>query len=119
MFGWTTTADPAPAEDGNQVNENQGLNHRNTRRERELLRDIQNMSNKCVELTIDLHNKKTLMESFTGKTNSIKMKSLAKESTILAKERDRMMHNAKAATWKLQEVRSANVIFFKFDGGTL
>jgi hypothetical protein len=62
------------------------------------------MSDKCVELQL-LHNEQTqLVESLTNKSGSLQKKRLAQEAVALRKERDRMIHNAKAAMWKLQEV---------------
>jgi hypothetical protein len=86
---------------------------RNTRGERELQRDLQNMANKCVELQMELNEQRQLMEALTNKTTTLKMKKLSQECLNLAKERDRMMHNAKAATWKLQELHVVNKLLSK------
>jgi hypothetical protein len=86
---------------------------RNTRRERELQRDLQNMANKCVELQMELNQQRELIDSLTHKASTLKMKQLSQEALSLAKERDRMMHNAKAATWKLQELHVVNKILSK------
>jgi hypothetical protein len=63
------------------------------------------MGNKVVELQIELQQTKLLMESICSRNGDLQKKKLAQEAIVLAKERDRMMHNAKAAAWKLQEVR--------------
>lgn len=86
---------------------------RNTRGERELQRDLQNMANKCVELQMQLNDLRQKMTSLTNKSTSLKMKQLTQECLNLAKERDRVMHNAKAATWKLQELHVVNKLLSK------
>lgn len=89
------------------------LGVRNTRKERELQRDLQNMANKCVELQMELNEQRQLMDALTNKATTLKMKRLTQEALTLAKERDRMMHNAKAATWKLQELHVVNKLLSK------
>jgi hypothetical protein len=86
---------------------------RNTRRERELQRDLQDMANKCVELQMELNEQRQLMDALTNKSTTLKMKKVTQEALGLAKERDRMMHNAKAATWKLQELHVVNKLLSK------
>ncbi|KAI2506838.1 hypothetical protein MHU86_7623 [Fragilaria crotonensis] len=89
----------------------EGMRH--TRGERELLRDLQNMANKCVELQMELNQVRQFMDSLTNKSTTLKMKNLTQECLQLAKERDRVLHNAKAATWKLQELHVVNKLLVK------
>ena len=53
------------------------------------------------------------MDSLTNKSTTLKMKNLTQECLHLAKERDRVVHNAKAATWKLQELHVVNKLLVK------
>lgn len=80
-------------------------NARMTRREQELQRDLQNMANKCVDLQVELNEKKLMIGSICNRSGDLQKKKLVQETLTLAKERDRMIHHAKAAAWKLQEVR--------------
>lgn len=52
---------------------------------------------------MELNGQRNLVESFSNRSGP-NVKKLTREVVAITKERDRMMHNAKAATWKLQEV---------------
>ena len=86
---------------------------RNTRGERELVRDLQDMANKCVELQMELNHLRQFMHSLTSKSTTLKMKNLTRECVQLAKERDRAVHNVKATLWKLQELHVVNKLLVK------
>ena len=86
-------------------------NARMTRREQELQRDLQNMANKCVDLQVELNETKLMMGSICNRSGDLQKKKLVQETLTLAKERDRMIHHAKAAAWKLQEVRKVGELF--------
>lgn len=69
------------------------------------------MANKCVELQLELNEQRALVETLSNRPGTFQKKKLAQDLISIAKERDRMMHNAKAATWKLQEVRMMQLQF--------
>ena len=82
---------------------------RNTRREHELQRDLQNMANKCVELQVALNEQHQIIEGMSNRMNplgsvGLKKRKVSPEVIAITKERDRMMHNALTAAWKLHEV---------------
>jgi hypothetical protein len=106
LFGMVLPWKAKKEESVQEKYEPRASNTRNSRREQELQRDLKSMGNKVVELQIELQETKLLMDSICSRSGDLQKKKLAQEAISLAKERDRMMHNAKAAAWKLQEVRS-------------
>ena len=62
---------------------------------------------------MQLNDLRQMMASLTNKSTSLKMNRLSQECLSLAKERDRVLHNAKAATWKLQELHVVNKLLSK------
>jgi len=93
-------------------------NTRYTRREQELRRDLKNLANKCVDLQVSLNEQKLLMDSMCNRVGDLQRKKLAQEAIALAKERDRLMHNAKAAAWKLRELHVVNRLLSKQNAET-
>mmetsp|Transcript_5550 Transcript_5550/g.5185 ORF Transcript_5550/g.5185 Transcript_5550/m.5185 type:complete len:246 (-) Transcript_5550:218-955(-) len=77
------------------------------------------MANKCIELQMVLNEEKANVDALTNRSGSLTKKRLAQEAITLRKERDRMMHNAKAATWKLQELHVVNKVLAKKSAETV
>ena len=75
-----------------------------TRATKNLERDLREMTNKCIELQVLLNEERERMNTFLSRTKSLNVKNLSQEVIGLRKEVNAMKHNAKAATWKLQEV---------------
>jgi len=84
-----------------------------TPRERQLERDLRTVASKCVELQMLLNDEKATIDMLTNRNGSLSQKRLTQEAIALRKEKDRMMHNAKAATWKLQELHVVNKVLDK------
>jgi hypothetical protein len=82
-------------------------------RERQLERDLRTTTQKCVDLNIQLKEERSNLELLTSRSGNINHKKLAQELLSLQKEKDQMMHNAKAATWKLEELHVVNNIMYK------
>jgi hypothetical protein len=68
-------------------------------------KELRTVAQKCVELQVLLNEEKSKLQALTTKGGNLNNKKLSQEVLSLMKERDEMMHNAKAAFWKLQEVR--------------
>eukprot|EP00560_Eucampia_antarctica_P001420 CAMPEP_0197840546 /NCGR_PEP_ID=MMETSP1437-20131217/45670_1 /TAXON_ID=49252 ORGANISM="Eucampia antarctica, Strain CCMP1452" /NCGR_SAMPLE_ID=MMETSP1437 /ASSEMBLY_ACC=CAM_ASM_001096 /LENGTH=645 /DNA_ID=CAMNT_0043450177 /DNA_START=1262 /DNA_END=3200 /DNA_ORIENTATION=- len=90
-----------------------------SRKEKQLECDLRNMANKCIELQMVLNEEKANVDALTNRSGSLTKKRLAQEAITLRKERDRMMHNAKAATWKLQELHVVNKVLAKKSAETV
>lgn len=82
-------------------------------RERQLERDLRIMTQKCVELNMQLKEERSNLELLTSRSGNINHKKLTHELLALQKEKDLMMHNAKAAAWKLEELHVVNKIMYK------
>ena len=74
------------------------------KRTKKLQHDLRQMTNKCIELQVLLNEERERMGTILGRNKSLSVKNLTQEVFSLRKELDVMKHNAKAATWKLQEV---------------
>jgi hypothetical protein len=74
-------------------------------------KELRTVAQKCVELQVLLNEEKSKLQALTTKGGNLNNKKLSQEVLSLMKERDEMMHNAKAAFWKLQEVRH---LFIKY-----
>ena len=79
-------------------------------KERELKRDLRTMMNKCVELQLRLSEEKAHMDVLINKHGALKQKQLVQDVITLVREKSTMMHNAKVAMWKLQEVLVVNKV---------
>jgi len=84
--------------------------HKMSPKEIRLERDLRSMANKCIELKLLLNEEKAKVETLMNRTGSLYKKRLAQEAITLRKEKDIMMHNAKAATWKLEELHVVNKV---------
>lgn len=75
-----------------------------SKRIKKLQHDLRQMTNKCIELQVLLNEERERTSTILGRNKSLSVKNLSQEVFSLRKELDVMRHNAKAATWKLQEV---------------
>lgn len=76
-------------------------------------KELRTVAQKCVELQVLLNEEKSKLQALTTKGGNLNNKKLSQEVLSLMKERDEMIHNAKAAFWKLQEVRK-NLFLIKY-----
>jgi len=71
---------------------------------KKLQHDLRQMTKKCIELQVLLNEERERISTLIGRNKSLNIKNLTQEVFSLRKELGVMRHNAKAATWKLQEV---------------
>lgn len=89
-----------------------------SRRTKNLQHDLRQVTNKCIELQVLLNEERERIGTILGRNKSLSVKNLTQEVISLRKELDVMKHNAKAATWKLQEVGNHAVNFYFVARGT-
>lgn len=77
---------------------------RSAQREHQHEKELRVLTQKCVELQVLLNEEKSKIQALTTKGGNLNNKKLSQEVLSLTKERDEMVHNAKAAFWKLHEV---------------
>mmetsp|Transcript_25761 Transcript_25761/g.74525 ORF Transcript_25761/g.74525 Transcript_25761/m.74525 type:complete len:1189 (+) Transcript_25761:89-3655(+) len=84
-----------------------------SKRTKKLQQDLRQMTNKCIELQVLLNEERERIGTIVGRNKSLNVKNLTQEVFSLRKELDVMKHNAKAATWKLQELHVVNKVLSK------
>lgn len=79
---------------------------RPSKSEWQLKRDLDHLADSCVELKLKLSQYKALVENLTTQDGDQDKRKMSQTIARLTNERDRMVHYAKTAVWKLQEVRN-------------
>ncbi len=84
---------------------NQFPSIRPSKTEWQLKRDLDHLADTCVDLKLKLSQYKALVENLTTQDGDQDKRKMSQTILRLTTERDRMIHYAKTAVWKLQEVR--------------
>ena len=83
---------------------------RPTKSEWQLKWDLDHLADSCVKLKLKLTQCKALVENLTTQEGDQDKKKLSSVVARLTNEKERMVHHAKTAVWKLQEVSTWCVI---------
>ena len=77
-------------------------------REKDLERDLLQMTERCIELQIALNEEKANVDVLTNRTGSLSKKRLAQEAISLRQALDRKTHDLQAIIWKMNELHLIN-----------
>ena len=77
-------------------------------REKDLERDLLQMTERCIELQISLNEEKANVDVLTNRTGSLSKKRLAQEAISLRQALDRKTHDLQAIIWKMNELHLIN-----------
>uniref|UniRef100_A0A7S2ETD3 Uncharacterized protein n=1 Tax=Trieres chinensis TaxID=1514140 RepID=A0A7S2ETD3_TRICV len=79
-----------------------------TMREKDLERDLLQMTERCIELQIALNEEKANVDVLTNRSGSLSKKRLAQEAISLRQALDRKTHDLQAIIWKMNELHLIN-----------
>eukprot|EP00550_Attheya_septentrionalis_P005913 CAMPEP_0198290056 /NCGR_PEP_ID=MMETSP1449-20131203/8041_1 /TAXON_ID=420275 /ORGANISM="Attheya septentrionalis, Strain CCMP2084" /LENGTH=1226 /DNA_ID=CAMNT_0043988485 /DNA_START=89 /DNA_END=3769 /DNA_ORIENTATION=- len=77
-------------------------------REKDLERDLLQMTERCIELQVSLNEEKANVDVLTNRSGSLSKKRLAQEATSLRQALDRKTHDLQAIIWKMNELHLIN-----------
>mmetsp|Transcript_42159 Transcript_42159/g.127906 ORF Transcript_42159/g.127906 Transcript_42159/m.127906 type:complete len:1293 (-) Transcript_42159:43-3921(-) len=79
-----------------------------TMREKDLERDLLQMTERCIELQIALNEEKANVDILTNRSGTLSKKRLAQEAISLRQALDRKTHDLQAIIWKMNELHLIN-----------